>query len=708
MTKSLLVELLTEELPPKSLKAMSEAFGTYMYDYLSDGQLLTTESEARKEKVFATPRRIAVLFHGVLEKQAGEDEEAKPGPYVKDALNADGTPNEKLVGFSRRWNVAVEKLDRTKDEKGRERFYAKIPVKRKNIEDALADIVTKAIQHLPIAKQMVWGDGVAKFVRPVHGLVMLHGTKIIPGTVLGLSSGNRTKGHRFMGKSDIVLANADEYEKKLLDDGRVIADFAVRREEIERQLAVNAKKHHSRFSSEPQWLSPQEEFNGVPTLNTLIDEVTALVEYPTVYVGEFDPAFLEVPQECLILTMRQNQKYFPLFDATGKLLPKFLIVSNMEIANPRNIIDGNQRVVRPRLEDARFFFNQDKKIPLEDRVQQLDKVVYHNKLGTQLQRVRRIEALASLIAGRCNLDSKTTSAVRSAAHLCKADLLTGMVMEFPELQGVMGRYYAVNATTEVADAIETHYYPRFSGDRIPVGPVATSVALADKLDTLAGIFSIGSTPTGEKDPFGLRRQALGILRILIETPITLDLGSDLLEPALTQFVLPMSGSVYESLVEFVRDRLRSYLRERGYLADEIEAAIGQTLVLGHVIPLLEAAKEFKKREEWRILAAAHKRARNILKTGGIIHQIEPSLEIMQLDEERELLRAMRKIPTGFRIDEATQTLNKLSTLGPLVDAFFAKVMVMDKDESQKSNRLALMRQLEQLMNQVVDISKLAA
>ena len=436
-----------------------------------------------------------MLVSEVAERAASEEREVT-GP-------AASAPPAAVAGFAKKHGVAVEALQRKAGAKG-EVFVARVKAGGAALDEVLAGVVDRVVRKLPIPKVMRWGDGDAQFVRPVHGLVMLHGSRVVPGSVLGLASGNRTQGHRFMGKRDITLARADEYVSRLRDEGSVVCRFAERKSAIERALTEQAARQDAD-------LGPYQD---------LLNEVTALVEHPSVYVGTFPSSFLDVPQECLILTMRQNQKYFPLFDRKEKLLPRFLIVSNMKVADARHIIGGNERVVRPRLEDARFFYDQDRKLRLEARVPQLAKVVYHNKLGTQLERVQRVQLLAGKIARQLKAD---VAAAERAAWLSKADLLTGMVGEFPELQGVMGRYYALHdgEPRVVADAIEAHYRPRFAGDRLPEDHVACALALADKLDALAGMFGIGQQPTGEKDPFGLRRAALGVVRILVERKLPL-------------------------------------------------------------------------------------------------------------------------------------------------------------------------------------------
>src|SRR6185436_10885079 len=416
-----------------------------------------------------------------------------------------GAPPAAVAGFAKKHGLTVEALERKPGAKG-EIWVARVKAGGTVLDEALAGVVERAVKKLPIPKLMRWGDGDAQFVRPVHGLVMMHGARVVPGSVLGFASGNRTQGHRFMGKRALALKSADQYLDQLRDEGSVVCRFAERRSAIERALT----EHAARLDAD------------LGAYQDLLDEVTALVEHPSVYLGTFPASFLDVPQECLILTMRQNQKYFPLFDRAGKLLPRFLIVSNMKVADPRHIIGGNEKVVRPRLEDARFFYDQDRKLRLEERVPQLGKVVYHNKLGSQLERVQRIQLLAGKIARLLKADA---AAAERAAWLSKADLLTGMVGEFPELQGVMGRYYALHdrEPNVVADAIEAHYRPRFAGDRLPEDAVGCALALADKLDTLAGMFGIGQQPTGEKDPFGLRRAALGVIRIVVEKKLDLSL-----------------------------------------------------------------------------------------------------------------------------------------------------------------------------------------
>ena len=681
MEATLLVELLTEELPPKSLWNFGLSFsGRLRHELLVAGFLPARDDIIA---VLATPRRLAARIEGVKTRSPDVEREVQ-GPPVSAAPQA-------VAGFAKKNGVAVEDLKKQQGPKG-EIFVAHVSVKGQSLEQVLASKVEAALKSLPIPKVMRWGSGEALFVRPVHGLVMLHGTKTVPGTVLGLNAVNWTRGHRFMGAPKIDLGSADDYEKKLLDEGKVLADFGKRKAEIDKQLQAEAKKQNASLGE----------------YQVLLDEVAALVEFPCVYLGEFDKAFLEVPQECLILTMRQNQQYFPLFDAAGKLLPKFLIVSNMKVADPHHIIGGNQRVVRPRLEDARFFYNQDRKQRLEERIPLLAKVVYHNKLGSQFDRVQRVKLLAGKIARVLGADALQAE---RAAELAKADLLTGMVGEFPELQGIMGRYYALHdkEPAAVADAIEAHYRPRFAGDKLPQGPIACAVALADKLDAIAGLFGIGQQPTGDKDPFGLRRAALGVVRILVENNLHLSLY----ELAKAAFE-PFKSQAPVELMQFVYDRFAGYLKEQGFSTLQIDSVLSmQPTSLAVVLQQLDAVKAFQALPEAESLAAANKRIVNILKQAEAKGESFANAESGELKEpaERALLEAIRstseKAKALYEKGDYTGYLKSFAVLKAPVDLFFEKVMVMVDDEKVRRNRLALLRDLREAMNRVADISRLA-
>ncbi len=686
----LLVELLTEELPPKSLPRLADAFQEHLLKGLVDASFVEPDADSR---LFATPRRLALLVGEALSIQPDRVIERK-GPAVSSGLDANGKPTKALEGFMRSAGVDFGQLERTHDGKA-EYFVARIRKSGEPLDAHLAGFVEAALKKLPIPKVMRWGDSDHQFVRPVHGLVMLHGSRVVPGRVLGLDSGKLTRGHRFQGAARIEISHAAEYERRLADEGKVIASFEERRSVIARRLGEIAAAEGGRLN---------EGFEA------LLDEVTALVENPAVYVGEFEREFLSVPQECLILTMQQNQKYFPLLDATGRLLPRFLIVSNMAIDDPSHIINGNQRVVRPRLADARFFYETDLKTKLASLVPRLGAVVYHNKLGTQLARIERLRRLAGLIARRLHAD---VDQAQRAAWLAKADLLTGMVGEFPELQGIMGQYYARHdgEAPAVVAAIEQHYHPRFAGDTLPEGNVAAAVALADRLDALSGFFGIGQVPTGDKDPFGLRRAALGVLRILAEKMLPLDLV-ELMHDAAGGFAAGVLQEGYATaLHDFLLERLRGWLREAGYAHEHVDAVLAQRPTrIDLVRPRLAAVKEFVALPESAALAAANKRIVNILKKTDESFG-EPDVALLQEDAERALFRQMNDLEPQVRSlvgnEDYTGALKALAQLRSAVNSFFDSVMVMVDEPLTRGNRLALLDRLARLMNQVADISRLS-
>ena len=688
MRDALLIELLTEELPPKSLQALGKKFAESVFARLAEQGFV---DRAAKFEPYATPRRLAVLVDGVLDEQPEQAVERK-GPAVSAGLTSDGKPTKALEGFARSCAVAVDQLQRMQDGKA-EYFVCRTRKPGEALSQHLARFVQEAIKALPIPKLMRWGDRDIEFVRPVHGLVMLHGADIVPGEVLGLASSNATRGHRFLGSGVLTIPRAQDYARILQERGAVVASFDVRAARARGLLQQRAGSANL------------GDYEG------LLNEVTALVESPVVYEAHFDEAFLAVPQECLILSMKQHQKYFPLLHAqSGKLLNRFLIVSNLETSNPKNIIAGNERVLRARLSDAQFFFDQDRKTALADRVERLGNVVYHNKLGSQLERVQRIQKLAGAIAQK--LHAEVEKAER-AAWLAKADLLTDMVGEFPELQGLMGQYYALHdgEPAAVARAIEAHYHPRFANDTLPEDNIGCAVALADKLDTLVGIYGIGLVPTGDKDPFGLKRQALGVLRILSERSLPLDLV-ELLQLAKLDFA---PGVVHDSVAvdlhAFMLERLRSYLRERDLAQDEIEAVVSQNPTrIDQVVPRLEAVKSFRMLPEAQSLASANKRIRNILKKATVAHS-EPDPTILQEAAEKDLHAAtsllLPRVSALWEKGDYTEALRALAGVRKEVDTFFDQVLVMTDDPILRDNRLALLSQLERLMNRVADISKLA-
>lgn len=617
---------------------------------------------------------------------------------VSVALDKDGQPTAPLakklaaLGFP---DFPIGDLERAQDGKA-EAFFLRYAAPGATLADGLQTALQETLGKLPIPKLMTYQrpDGTSvQFVRPVHGLVALHGRRIVPVSALGIDSGDTTLGHRFMSEGIVAITHADDYAETLRSKGKVVANFDDRRESIRTQLLA--------FAGEDRVVMPE----------SLLDEVNALVEWPVVYQCRFDESFLQVPQECLILTMQTNQKYFALTDDHGKLRSRFLIVSNIDTQTPGDIVEGNERVVRPRLADAKFFFEQDKKKRLADRVPLLANVVYHNKLGSQLQRVQRLEALAGEIAPMIGVDATVT---RRAALLAKADLITDMVGEFPELQGTMGTYYARHdgEVEEVALACSEHYQPRFSGDETPPNGVSSAVALADKLETLVGIWGIGLQPTGEKDPFALRRHALGVLRILLEKRLAIDLF-DLLRIAHKQFAgMPQVVDSSDAIYAFFMDRLRGVLRERGFNAIEIDAVLSLNPTrLDDIVARLDAVREFASLPEAASLAAANKRISNILKKSAepVPSSVQPAL--LQEAAEKALYAQLEQVAPRVQKQLAernyTEALSALSALRDAVDTFFNDVMVNAEDPALRSNRLALLGALHQQMNCVADISKLA-
>lgn len=686
MTRAtLLIEILCEELPPKSLQKLSSVFAEQLMAALVSHDFVEATAAFH---AYATPRRLAVSVTGVLAVQPTRHIERK-GPSVVAGMK-DGQPTAALIGFARSCSVAVEDLAVMHD--GKQDCYVWRSMQAgEPLALRLARMVTDALAKLPTPKRMRWGNGEVEFVRPVHGLVMLHGAHVVDGQVMELSSSRLTVGHRFLSTGQIALVQADDYADTLLNVGRVEVDFIARREHIRQELLAKAGDAHVMWD------------------DALLDEVTALVEYPAVYRGEFSADFLSVPQECLVLSMKQHQKYFPLSDAQGRLLPAFLVVSNLRIAQPEHVIHGNERVLRARLSDARFFFEQDRRQRLDDRINVLAQVVYHNKLGSQLDRVRRIAHTAAAIAGELHADPQLAE---RAALLAKADLLTDMVGEFPELQGVMGCYYAQHdgEAADVCAAIAAHYLPRFSGDALPVGAIAASVALADKLEVLVGLFGIGQLPTGDKDPFGLRRAGLGVLRIILETPWPLSL-TRLIAQAYAAFPVGMLDASTPAAVHvFLLDRLRQYLKDQSYDVSDVEAVLArQTDRLDDAMARMAALREFRLLPEAPALAAANKRVGNLLKKAG---DSLPDVDAkrFELAAEQQLYAVIQAlqpvIHTAVSRGEYAIALTALAGVRTAVDGFFDAVMVMAEDVAVRHNRLALLTSLSALLNEVADISLL--
>jgi glycyl-tRNA synthetase beta chain len=710
-TQNLLVELFVEELPPKALNKLGAAFSGVLAEQLKAQGLAAADTVVT---AFASPRRLAAHVTGVLAQGADKAVQQKLMP-VAVGLDAAGHATPALLKKLQALGAvvsdpaaAVAALKRAPDGKAEALFYDSI-VQGASLQAGLQKALDEALAKLPIPKVMQYqletdcelpGWSSVHFVRPAHSLIALHGSTVVQVKALGLTAGNRTQGHRFEAKvSPVVLQHADQYAETLKNDGSVIASFAERRAEIVRQLQAAAAKVGG-------GCQPVED-------EALLDEVTALVERPNVLTCQFETEFLGVPQECLILTMKANQKYFPLIDTSGKLTNRFLVVSNITPDDASLVIGGNERVVRPRLADAKFFFDQDRKKTLESRVEGLSKVVYHNKLGTQGERMARVCAIAKAIGQQVGGDLLAKQA-EQAARLAKTDLLTDMVGEFPELQGIMGGYYARHdgLSSEVAEAIEDHYKPRFAGDDLPRNHVGLVVALADKLETLVGMFGIGNVPTGDKDPFALRRHALGVVRMLVEARLKLNFF-ELTRQALTVFPAAVVHDKSVELDEFLVERLRGYFREAGFSIAEVDAAIfAQKLGQWSSIPTrLQAVRAFAALPEAPALAAANKRIGNILKKAGEVDaHVNPAL--LQEDAEKGLYAAMQKLlpesEAQFKAGDYTASLQTLAALRAPVDAFFDDVMVNAEAMDLRLNRQGLLMSLHVAMNRVADLSRLAA
>ena len=738
-TKNLLVELFVEELPPKALKKLGEAFSYVLADSLKAQGLAGADAKVTH---FASPRRLAVHVTDVAERAADKAVTHKLMP-IKVGLTAEGKPSAALIkkveSLGARYSDLLSLWPNAK-RGGSELFVQKdgkddyvflsTMLPGADVRSGVQAALLESIDALPIPKVMTYqlesgcelpGWSSVSFVRPAHSLIALHGADVVPVQALGLNSGNSTQGHRFEAAvSPVVIKDADAYAATLTKDGCVIASFAERRAEIVCQLTAAAAKVGG-------GCKPIED-------DALLDEVTALVERPNVLICEFENEFLDVPQECLILTMKANQKYFPLMDANNKLTNKFLVVSNINPDDPSFVIGGNERVVRPRLADAKFFFDKDRKKTLESRVEGLSKVVYHTKLGSQGERVTRVRAIAKAIAEQLG-DATLVAQADKAAQLAKTDLVTDMVGEFPELQGTMGRYYALNdkLPLAVADAIEDHYKPRFAGDTLPRGDVGVVVALADKLETLVGMFGIGNVPTGDKDPFALRRHALGVIRMLVEKNLELNMGdlidksssafSDASYPssqriatkdaaAAVELQLAFARKGNDALSIFIYDRLAGSLREQGYSAQEVDAVLAlRPQRLGDVPKRLAAVRAFAALPESPALAAANKRIGNILKKSD--GDVDPHVSEILLQEaaERALYASMQIVlPTAqsqWESGDYTASLQSLAALRAPVDAFFEDVMVNVEALDLRLNRLGLLKSLHVAMNRVADLSKLA-
>ena len=693
---TLLIEIGTEELPPKALKKLSDAFTNELINGLLEAELVI-RSNADLSKPYATPRRMALSVPAVIQSQPDQTVERR-GPAVQAAFKDDGTPTPAAMGFAKSCGVDVEKLDRLKTDKGEWLSY-NIEEKGKTLSQLLPGIIEQAIKRLPIPKRMRWGSGSAEFVRPVKWVIVMHGSDALPITLLGIESGTVTRGHRFHSEGDINISHADQYESTLLENGHVIADFSKRQAMILQQVTAAAASINGSIEDD----------------QALLDEVTGLVEHPTAVLGEFSQGFLSVPQECLVSSMRDHQKYFHVLDDNGKLMPNFITVSNIQSTNPEQVRAGNEKVLRARLSDAQFFWETDQKTSLEARVDKLKSVMFHAKLGSVLDKTQRIQSLAGELASAM---SGNRGIAERGALLAKADLVSDMVSEFDELQGIMGHYYAdrENEDSLVGECIEQHYWPKFAGDKLPSSKEAQAVALADKLDSLVGIYAAGEIPTGDKDPYGLRRSALSILRILIEQKHDFSLP-DLVSKSAAVYAnsqdFQIDDTTQGSIVEFIRGRLTAFYQSQSIATSTINAV----MACAPNSPLdfeqrVKAVSAFSDVSESNDLAAANKRIGNILKKHKetVPEQVDPS--VLVEDAEKELFAAIEDIESNciqlFDTGDYQQGLAKLASLRSPVDSFFEHVMVMSDDRAQQNNRLALLKRMQSLFLRVADISLLQA
>jgi len=721
-TNNLLIELFVEELPPKALYKLGQAFADTLMAQLQAQNLINADAVVTP---YASPRRLAAHITHVLTEAADKPVQQKLMP-VSVGLNADGQATPALLKKLQALGLgpeAVAELKRAPDGKAEALFFDSI-AKGVQLTQGVQTALDEAIARLPIPKVMSYqletdcelpGWSSVKFVRPAHSLVVMHGHQVLSVKALGLTAGNSTQGHRFEAKTDrVVFQHADDYAVQLAEEGAVIASYEARSRDMIRQLRAKAQQCNCVLEVEQGMQSLLEaEIEEELLDNALVQEVTALVERPHVLVCSFEKEFLDVPQECLILTMKANQKYFPLLNQAGRLTNQFLVVSNISPDDASAVIGGNERVVRPRLADAKFFYDQDRKKSLASRVEGLGKVVYHNKLGTQGERTQRVRAIANSLAALLPQaqDKDFLHAVDTAALLAKTDLLTDMVGEFPELQGIMGAYYARNdgLPEDVAQAIEDHYKPRFAGDGLPRNTVGLVVALADKLETLVGMFGIGNLPTGDKDPFALRRHALGLVRMLSSGQVSMNLRQ-----VIAQAMLVFGPAITDqsaALLEFIDDRLSGLLREQGYSAQEVASVLAlRPHYLEDVGKRLDAVRQFAALPESQALAAANKRIGNILKKAPEV-DAHVNDALLQEEAEKALYAAMQKIVpqalAQFEAGDYTESLQSLAALRAPVDAFFEDVMVNAEAMDLRLNRQGLLKTLYVAMNRVADLSCLA-
>ena len=688
-TENCLVELGTEELPPKALKSLGEAFATQFEAALSQADL-----SFDSVSWFAAPRRLAVYVSGLAEGQADKVVE-KRGPAVSAAFDADGNPTKAAQGWARGNGIDVADAERLVTDKG-EWLLHNAHVPGQSVAELLEGLINQAVSKLPIPKPMRWGNYNTQFIRPVHTLCVLYGSEVVNVSVLGLTSGRVIQGHRFHGEGRFELDHADNYASAL-EQQYVLADFEARKDKVRQQLEDAA-----------QSLSLKPDYN-----EDLLEEIASLVEWPVVLQAGFDKAFLAVPKEALIYTMKDDQKYVPLLDSNGALSNTFLFVTNIESRDASQVISGNEKVIRPRLADAEFFFNSDKKTTLESRLESLETVLFQKQLGTLKEKSERISALSAFIASQ--IDANETQAAR-AGLLAKTDLMSNMVMEFPDVQGVMGKYYALNDGEDapVAEALYEQYMPRFAGDALPSSGVSASVALADKLDTLVGIFGIGQLPKGDKDPFALRRAAIGVLRIVTELSLPLDLET-LVSKAINVYGDKLTNAETQSqVVDFVLGRFTALLQDQAIAIDVIQAvAARRPTKPADYLARVHAVDKFRALEEAEALAAANKRVANILAKQNVevTDTVNINESLLAEDAEKalyaELKVAQKEVDIALPSQDYTRILTALATLRNVIDNFFDNVMVMADDEAVKNNRLALLSLLRQLFLTTADISILA-
>ena len=686
-SKDLLLELGTEELPPKALKGLAQSFCNGIAEGLDKAGLKYDEI-----KTYATPRRLAVLVKNLATTQPDKAIERR-GPALQAAFDDEGCPTKAAIGFASSCGVTVEELSRLETDKGAWLAYT-IEEKGKAAEELIPAIFQTALDKLPIPKRMHWADLDAMFVRPVHWAVILFGEQVIQADILSVTSSNKTRGHRFHHPQVITLDSAADYETVLEQQGRVIADFDKRQQIIHQQIMDIAVLAEGTAVVDPE----------------LLDEVTSMIEWPKAIIGDFEPHFLEVPPEALISAMKKHQKYFHLVDKDNKLMPNFITISNIESSDPKQIKEGNERVIRPRLSDASFFWNQDKKQPLETQLERLKTVVFQNKLGTVYDKTQRVRELAGSIAKRLNTSS---SHARRAAQLAKCDLMTEMVNEFPDLQGIMGRYYALNDGEDkaVAIALDEQYMPRFAGDQTPASATGQVLSIAERIDTLMGIFALGQIPSGDKDPFALRRAALGLLRTVIENKLVLDIPQLLVESAGLFPAEIKAEDAVEPVYQFMLDRLKGYFSDQGISTDVFDAVVAIRPAQPYDFSQrIEAVNQFKKLDAAESLAAANKRITNILKKIKTDLPVQINNELLKEKAEKNLAQQLTavidKISPLLAQAAYTEALTELSTLREVVDTFFDDVMVMVDDETLKNNRIALLNQLHSQFMQVADLSLL--